>query len=625
MNPNHLEQIKTINTILNKKDFYSELCAFSNNDINRVFENISKIITYYLTTNDRTLYNSLSELFKKINNSSPAEIDFYIYPTNSFYYQSLKSSGIKPVFDIFKILSLNLEQNMEFLESELSFYPISENSELTFFTTIKEALEYGASSPQILFKGILKQPNNKEQPVIVGNSETSYYQSVFKERLGNLHTISSQSGTIIGEKCISSFIGQDILLTLLPKSTLDNTLPKSIKPRLLSFIKIPSRYTLLNICAKNKKIATGSKIDIKTGEPFTEQSPYEEPSFYITYSRYEKMAITDEFEYFNYNLTGDIDYDIDLIYGRLDSNNSREKISQRFQENLARIKRGNDISVRKIKDRYIISNGRHRLLYLKHFYVQNFKYYQDKNKLEELRQMLTIPINIEHVIEDPDINTLLQKIATLNQQCRFLKSDINNDLLDILIIIGNKAYNITSVEELSDLYNLLSKNNYVNKYFICYTNQGNIISYNELMDYLIITLQEKIFTMNIIDIIKYIKSNEIIINNQRISIEKLDLYSLYLSYTTFQNIIALNELYNLNKDLMKDAKDRLEMKRIGRIIMNVIEENPDYINYSWQELENALRSIPELQNLDSEYLNTCAYKAGYNTRKIKVQTKIHYK
>jgi len=152
-----------------------------------------------------------------------------------------------------------------------------------------------------------------------------------------------------------------------------------------------------------------------------------------------------------------------------------------------------------------------------------------------------------------------------------------------------------------------------------------MISYNELMDYLIITLQEKIFTMNIIDIIKYIKSNEIIINNQRISIEKLDLYSLYLSYTTFQNIIALNELYNLNKDLMRDAKDRLEMKRIGRIIMNVIEENPDYINYSWQELENALRSIPELQNLDSEYLNTCAYKAGYNTRKIKVQTKIHYK
>jgi len=217
---------------------------------------------------------------------------------------------------------------------------------------------------------------------------------------------------------LNKFIGQDIFITLIQNS--NNSLiinqednEKRLCSRLgipfLNFLSIPSRYKLIMMCAQNRKFSLGTKIDFKTGEKYIEPKEKEDITLPLFYSRYETKCIDDEFIYINTELTGDINYDIDLVYGLLDTNNTQGIDPSNYQANINSIKRKNDIIIRECDGKYLIRNGRHRLLYLKYIYSLYFKSYEKEGILDTLRRNLTIPLYIEKTYSD-EINNIVKQL-----------------------------------------------------------------------------------------------------------------------------------------------------------------------------------------------------------------------
>ena len=76
--------------IFSRKQFFEDLCNASNNDINEVITNISKIIKYYLTTNDLNISYSTKELLKKANIVTDTNPNILFHPSNSYYIKKAR-------------------------------------------------------------------------------------------------------------------------------------------------------------------------------------------------------------------------------------------------------------------------------------------------------------------------------------------------------------------------------------------------------------------------------------------------------------------------------------------------------------------------------------------------------
>ena len=59
------EICKIINTYFLRPNFLEEICNYSNNNYKQVISNISRIINYYIVTNDQTLDYNIEELLMK--------------------------------------------------------------------------------------------------------------------------------------------------------------------------------------------------------------------------------------------------------------------------------------------------------------------------------------------------------------------------------------------------------------------------------------------------------------------------------------------------------------------------------------------------------------------------------
>ena len=622
------KRCKNLNNFLNQEEFYSTLATYSNYDFATLITNLSLIIAYYLNTDTPIVYSTLEELFAHLKSVFLPQLDYFIYPSNSYEYIALRMQGINPKINILSLINKKKQRNLKALEKEVSFSPIESNpNNPVFYTDIKESLFTSLGYPAILFQSILKQPTVTTSHTISPSmelSENTYYQNILKERLLNIHDLPYQTGAVIGAKAISTYANRETMLTIIPASAVKNS-SSFISPCFLSFIKLPSKYTLLALCNQKEKSKEKQEGKEQIEEQPKNSLPYIDPitntnNFLVAYSRYEYLSITDEFIYSNPEFTGDIEYDIDLIYGRLDSNRSRPRVAPNFFENLDKIRMKNDISVRQIGGQYEITNGRHRLLYLKHFYVRNYEKYKEKGQLQVLKDYLKLPINVERYIESPELNDILKKIARMFPNSRFLKANIHDDAPHLLILINEYAYTITSVEEANELYFCLQCQKYRNKYFLNYNIKKQNAS--EVFDYLIVMLKEKIFSMNSIDIINYLNKNDITIDNQRILLETLDLYSLYLRYLNLQSMIQTNELYNSQRDLIEEARHRIEMRKIGKKILDIIKSNPERLEYNWNDLFEFISTYPDFKGYDSDYLHSCANLVGFQEMKYHSQ-KIH--
>ena len=589
------QRINIINDLLNNYDFLTSLSTYSHNDFNTFIHNISLMINYYLNSNSFVVTEDIEYLFNRINSTTLIN-DYSFYPTNTYFKKMLRLNGLQlssntipryflDLRTIEQIISMNCENK----------YPKPE-----VFTDLEPALTASLTYPSIFYESILKTPKTKEQSY--KEDEETHYYSILQKRLENVPNALRESSTKKAHKWFNAFIGEKPLLVIFSK----NLKSKDIKPVFLSYIELPTKYTLEQICQQNK-------------EPKVNQPEPKKPKCYVLYSRYESLPINTEFTYSNEELTGDIDYDIDLIYGALDYNGTRAKISNEPYVNMQRIKDSYNIVVRKQNGQYEIKNGRHRLLYAKNYYVQNYDYYKSKDQLDFLRKLTSLIVNVEHYIEDEDINKLLKYLST-KYKAKFIKYDINNDEPGIIILIDDKAYVINNIDELSALINDLTSNN-KSKYYLSDNEEDQPIDYSQIMNYLIITLKEQIYTMNFLDIIKYLLTNGYYIDNKHCLLTAIDYYTLYNKYISLQSMITLHKLQNKPLDIVNKTLSNIHLLEIGKIIIDIVKSKKYTLDLEWSELVPILKHNPSLQDIDSNTLLEAANLAGYQALRYQVLIK----
>lgn len=612
----------TINKLFETPNFFKRLCNYSNNDIEEVIKNISKIINYYLSTND-IIYNYKIEELLFIANNTETVSNILIHPTNEYHERKYRFQGLNAtsILEDSNALELKaLEQSVSFITHTNYFFC----AEIT--SDINEAINLSFESPNIVYKSILKQPLGKELPMVVGTDEKSYYSSILEIRLKNIDSLERKTKAKKTKRMMKHYIGKDSLLVIFPTQTKHYTIPSKditdketgiyIPPKYLSYIRIPSKYKLLSLCAENKQTRNGELLNITNGTPYQLEQPPKREDYHLYYSRYEKVSVTDIFSYTNEEFTGDISYDIDLIYGSLDTNKSREKASSDPYKNIDFIKRKEDIHVRLTKDGYHIRNGRHRILYLKYFYVTNYTQFKEEGKLDKLKELVTIPMSIERTIETPITNEYLTKIKKLNPRVTYFKTNINNEDEELMIIFNDSVYIIKNSEELINLYNLLSQDIKDNKYFIGTNSSTNNLNYEELFDYLIITLEEKIYTMSLTDIINFIITEGFYINDQYCITNNLNYFFLYFEYCDLQHTIQLRRLSNKPITIIEDTKIKVKKQEIGKLIMEFISKHPDLIYLEWHDLYCILKEIDTFKDYDEAFLESSANQEGYQKQKI---------
>lgn len=616
------QSCNTINKLFEQPNFFQRLCTLSNNNIDKVINNIYLIINYYLSTNDVIYSYSIQDILLLASNTKEVQ-DIVIHPSNSYYEKRYKIFGLNYISTMEDPNAIELET----IEYQVSYHPCIPYDYLTEITTnIKEAIITSFTSPKIIYKSILKQPTSKELPIVSGTRETNYYQSILEIRLKNVDEEYRKTATKKAKRILKNYIGKDALLVVFPRLTKKyyisnhdistNSTIELIPSKYLSFIRIPSRYKLISICNQNKQTRAGELIDINTGEDYHKEETKKELDYHLYYSRYELIDVTDEFEYTNQEFTQDINYDIDLIYGYLDTNNTKKRISKNPYTNISFIKSKEDIHVRKINGKYHIRNGRHRLLFLKHFYVSNYDSYKEMHQLDRLKDFVKVPASVERTIELPSINNLLDKIKELNPKTTIFKTNINNEDPELIIIIEDNVYITKDESTLEDLYNELSIGNLINKYYIGKNSNQYKINYEELFDYLIITLKEKLYTMSLTDIINYLIKEGFYQKDQYFLISNLNYIYLYFEYTDFQHYLQLRRVLNKEITIIEDTEDKVIKKEIGFKIMSLIEENIDLMYLDWNDLYQVLIKYEEFKSYDSAFLESAANIAGYQKYKI---------
>lgn len=623
-NTKQKEICKRINSYFIRPNFLKEICNYSDNDYNQVVLNISRIINYYLLTDDIEVNYSIEELLTRANSVNQNQTEFLVYPSNSIYLNNLRLQGINPYYNTNNVNRINLDV----LDTAISAYPLMNNPFYSpIYQDIKEAIIESFTKPDTLYKSILKQPKGKELPIVLGNEESHYYRSILDLRIKNADETLKDTCANIGKRAINKIIGQDSLLVIFPisstrysisdKDIKDKTTGLYIPPYYLSFIRIPSKYKIITQCAINKNLCPGELLDFNTGATYTTPSIVVTTYPLVIYSRYENVSVTDEFEYANLEFTGDVNYDIDLIYGQLDSNKSRQALRNNAGHNIESMKMRDDITVRKSKEgKYEIRNGRHRILYLKRFYYFNYEEYKKDNRLSELKRFVTIPMNVESTITDDLTNQYILKLYQLDFTISFYKTNINNDNPQLIVVIKDKAYYVSNTQELIALYNHILNNEYINPLYISKNDNTRSKEYHKLFDYLILQLREKIYTMDFIDIIRYILKEGININGNHYGLDIINYYTFYLAYTDIQHTLQRNQLYHQRNDIVKKTENKFIMKKVGKIIMNIIKENNELLSLSWNDLYNILHTYPELSTYDVEFLEEAANLSGYQKLRL---------
>lgn len=590
-------RVELINSLLNNHTFLVSLCTYSNNDISILLQNIIKIINYYLHSNDFVVTDNVSSLFSKINTSSFSSDKYSFYPTSSYLKKNIKINGLQSTSIHPPKFFLELSE----IEKEISINKHNSKNNDEIYSDLPKALLTSLTYPNILFESILKYP--KTEPQQYDKSEKAYYYSILQKRLSNIPEDTYATNARKAKKWFNAFVGEKPLLVVIPRNLTpkSNMIEKTISPLNLAYIELPTLYTLQNICSLNKP-----SLSLPEEQPKSKH--------YVYYSRFEHLPINSDFIYSNEEFTGDIDYDVDLIYGALDYNGTRKKISTSPYVNMQAIKNTYNIVVRKSHNKYEIKNGRHRLLYVKNYYVQNYDYYAQKGSLDFLKDLVTLIVTVDHFIEDDNVNNILAKLRN-KYKAEFLKYNIMNDEPGIIIIIDNKAYAVKNILELTDFYNKISNSENIDSYFLSPHTSDSNYNYPSIIEYLIVTLKEQIYSMDLLDIINYLLTNGITISDKHYDIEELDYYALFNQYALLVNHINLLELRGLPVDIVEKTTRNSELRKIGRIIVDILLSNKEYLSLEWSEFVVILHKHPKLQDFDDKTLLEAANLSEYKKLK----------
>lgn len=595
---------KQLNKLLNNQRFIVELCNYSKNDIDTVIKNLSKVIGYFLNNPDAN-YNNIEELFKQID-KHPEIGSYHIIPVNGDSLKSIRVLGLNPnnYYNDVDLLTLN---------QYLSYTPRTED--LIVYNNITEAINGAFSTPGVLYNQILKQPKGKERPLQVGELERDYYESVMQTRLTNSKYSNDKRVKKLAKKVLDKYLDKGAALCFINEDRVVST----IKQNDFLLITLPSKHHLINTCAMNQDLRIGAKY------PISEKKPSKEPPKYssLHYTRIEAIPIDDTFNYTNEELTGDISYDIDTIYGKLDVKGSKEKISSSPDENIASIKELNDINLTRRNGSYAINHGRHRLLYIKNYFERNREYYSSRGKLKQLREYLTIPVNVDITIEDRNIQDLLISLERIKPSVKFLKVDITNDLPELVIIEHGNAYHVASEKDILELSKFLLNNTINNKFFIGRLTKHRV-DYRELMNHLIATLKEKLFNMNFLDLVRYLKTNGFTIKGQEYDGSEIDFFTLHAWYTDINHRVTLDRLHNVEPSILKNAEAEELATKTAALLTRIFMKNPKLVLLDSTAILNYLKTKEEFANYPDIYLKRCIENNDYRNKSIYEMLKSSY-
>ena len=532
-----------IQQLLDTPSFYSELCNKANNDINEVIKLLAKIINYALNTNTETI--NIDDV-RNISNTN-----YFIFPTNAHYYKMMSLFGLS-----FLPLDRRTNETLNRIDESVSLFSVSvDNPRIMIESDMEQAIKKSFISPSIVFRHILKQPTKKEEPVVVGASESSYYETILDKRI-NMAKSMERTSARKAKQAVSSFVGQDSLLVVIPREAIDDEdirlkeITSSIPKNKIGFIRIPSRYTLLQICAKNKKIKDGESISIRDGSPYKieEKKLFTEPAF--TYSRYEKIYIDNSFDYIAELLTGDARYDVDIMYGAKDTNNSRETLSENADDNLRKIRESGRFTLYKIGDKYRISNGRHRLVYMKNYFLDHVDYCRNENELKGLKERCTVLATVIRTFEDKQVLEIIERLKAAFPRIIIEKNSSQNDLIDLVIAFNGRLYNTRSKEELIDFYKNINHKEMLEKYLLVKISGNKKLDTNYVIKYLISVYKLDLINLSFSDLINYLKDNGITYQDKTYSIDCVDLNQLYLDFIATINITTASILMNKGNGLV---------------------------------------------------------------------------
>jgi hypothetical protein len=534
MGAEYKNAIRLLNRLFDDNSFLHELADYSNNNYQLLLTNISKIITYYLYTEDQRIY-PVNELISRADSLRIEYVKYIMMPSNKAYHTHITLHGVNGK-------KSNIEDMLTLLSENVSFYGYPRKVfETPLFSEPTGAVSSTLEYPSILFKDILKRPFNRDD-INPEESEKTYYESILKDRLDNVDRFNYEKCARVARRVMNTFIPNRPMMIVISADDLKKIVSQEdinrgssmerIPSRYLSYLFLPSKYELLKLCYKEKKIV--------------EEEPEIEYSY--GYGRYEVLTIDDNFRYeagpFT-GLTGDPLYDIDSIYGKENSDDKRFDRDASITDNLYRIKRNHDINVTRMNGYYRISNGRHRLLYLLNTYINFKRAAKSQADIEYIKHLCSIPVRVVNHIEDKTFNEIIRSLGSTYRLGVF-KNDIRNDDPDIYLSISNLVFHLRSVDELKELYNGLEDHYVKRKYYVGRDiNPEDKEEYRALFASLAIRLQERIFDMSFEQILSFFPEKD------------LNYLELYNEYRIMVDKVSYSRIVGIENDYLKRAEKTL--------------------------------------------------------------------
>lgn len=322
------------------------------------------------------------------------------------------------------------------------------------------------------------------------------------------------------------------------------------------------------------------------------------------YQRFEKVKIDKNFKYYHYALSGNVKTDFDNLFGEHDTHGSARVLDHSFRDNYLKIQRSHDIGLSFDKGVYNIYNGRHRLIYLKHFY--------DMYHCEGIDLGYEAPAHVNYYVDDNEINEIIASLVD-NYRAIIYKGNYYDDTMSFCITVNNKIYVVKSKEELKEFYESFKDSCQDTKYFVGDVSSSNEVLKEEVFNYIFEKVGKDLFEMSFIDLIYYLRDNRVFLNDKIIEIKDLNIGDLYAYYLNICQSIQVCKVYGYDiPDGLEVIKVRSEPINIyGAIIMDFLYENPVYQDLTWPELYEIVKNFVRFNGCNSEFLKMSALRFGY--------------
>ena len=577
-------QIKLINILINDDAFLQRLCAFLNNNEESVDKVLSLIIMYYLNTLDRRIDYTIEELIERINRKYDQELLYA--QVDCCTAKTIKLLGINN-----SVTEGNLPDNIKKVARAISFDTVGETDSLSFTESLHTAM--GDLKPKALYSTLLKEPRDGKKEISVTEPEQRHYESIVKKHITDVTKTTTGALFTESSKIINKYVDSKRHIVVVPKNHASIELgtkigtyePLSrISSNNVGLLELPSIYHLKQICLKRRP----PKVEPR-------RKSTKEITPLVSYYRYEPVQITDKFQYETPALTGDADYDIDIIYNGLDRKDSRGKLSSIFDENLKRIKKNPEIiQLTKVGNKYKIENGRHRIVYLTHMYKRMTESKTSGIKPEDFR----IPAVVIHRLENPEVNNLLLTIKNRSSHSVFFKDNINDDNENIIIIMDNKVYRVGNIDELKEFV----YSTHQDKYFI--GNQKELsINYEFFIHKIIYILKGEHSHLSFYDIARIIKQYGVKYDGELIKTDTLDYRELYRAYMNVIVTLDKNKTFYPDRTELQELEHKMALFDLSREIIRFINNYPENLELKELELVQRLREDNRFAKYDELYLN----------------------